>query len=98
MECPICTEFTGSEPSVAAHLCGRHDEQHQAYVGLRDDGSPLPRREHESNDSNEPKAVPTADNARDESEAGDTVAGLVAGGIIGYVAQELHNDDDRDTI
>lgn len=111
MECPICADFSGSEASVAAHICGRHDPDHQPYVGLKDDGSPLTRAEHESesesnvesDESNGPFSVPSGagDDRREESDESDESGdlGVLLAGAFGLrAANRLNDDDDRGTI
>jgi len=106
MECPICADFSGSEASVAAHICGRHDPDHQPYVGLNDDGSPLTRAEHrsesnvESDEGGESYSVPGGadDDRREEpDESGESAdLGALLAGAFGLRAAKRLNDDDDD--
>lgn len=96
MQCTLCNGFEGSEKSVAAHICGSHDEDHEAFVGLNDDGKPLLRADHETNEPDEPE--PTTKQVESTGSSGDTAA--VAGGLVGLGLLRYLNDDsnDRDTM
>jgi hypothetical protein len=103
MKCELCEDFEGPRKSVAAHICGRHDDTHSEYVGLDDNDEPLLRRDHERQKRAEEqlKNVATADTAEATPDADNdsSLAPLLGLGAAGLLARELTDDtDERDTI
>ena len=97
MQCTLCNGFEGTEKSVAAHICGSHDEDHQAFVGLNDQGKPLLRADHQA-DQEADQPEPTTKQVEPTGSSGGTAA--VAGGLVGLGLLKHLTDgsNDRETM
>jgi len=79
MLCPLCEDYDEPRTNVAAHICGRHDADHEAYVGLKDDGTPLSREEHQRRKQEpDPEPEPEPDDRNGDWAALATVLGGLA--------------------